>query len=205
MRIGIRLRAAAASALALALALALSGCGGQADALSGIKFTDGKMLHLQQVLEHYDANGNPVPQYLELWFAKGKARCEELDASGSILNVALDTGKSHITFNVSTREAAKADRSGVFTVSLSNIRKAYPKVSEENQGVYAGRDCDLYLLAGSSSDDWVKLYVDKQTGFVLFCDAPLFRLRTAKLEELPIDSSLFSEPHDLVYQGGDGK
>jgi hypothetical protein len=203
MRIGTRLRAAAL-ALTLASALALGGCAGPADAFSGIKFASGKMLHLQQVLEHYDANGSPVPQYLELWLVKGRARCEELDNSGNILNVALDTGKSHITFNVSSHEAQKQDKSGVFAVSLAGMKKAYPKVSKQNDGTYAGRACDFYLLGDGNTDEWVKLYVDKATGCVLLCDAPLFRLRTALLEELPVDGSLFSEPHNLVYKGGDG-
>ena len=82
---------------------------------------------------------------------------------------------------------------------------AYPAISQQNEGDYAGRTCELYLLSNGNPDEWVKIYVDKQTGCVLFCDAPLFRLRTALLEELPLDNSLFSEPRGLVFKGGDGQ
>ena len=65
--------------------LVLGGCSwpGQMTDRSGIRFSQNKMLHLQQVLEHYDAAGNPVPQYLELWLTSDQGRCSELSEDRS--------------------------------------------------------------------------------------------------------------------------
>lgn len=192
--------------MALALTLVLGGCtGGAGGPKAGVKFPKGKMLHLQQVLERYDADGNAVPQYLELWLTKDAGRCVELDAEGNEVSVALDSGKSHIRYDSVTRKAVKADESAVFVVGLQNMKKAYPRQSSANEGEYAGRACTLYLLEGSGEDEWVKLYADSGTGMVLLCDAPLFRLRTALIEEVALDDSLFQAPDDLVFEGGDGK
>ena len=82
-----------ALALSGATALLLCGCMvSPARSNAGISIDSGKMLHLQQVLERYDANSNAVPQYLELWLTNGNKRCEELDASGNVLDVSLDMG-----------------------------------------------------------------------------------------------------------------
>ena len=70
---------------------------------------------------------------------------------------------------------------------------------------YAGRDCACYLMDTGKAEQWAKLYVDKLTGVVLFCDAETFRLRTATIEELPVDKALFAAPDGLKYSGGDGK
>jgi hypothetical protein len=194
-------------ALVAAMAITLYGCNGPAKGadMGGIKTTDGKMLHLQQVLERYDANGSAIPQYLELWLAGDKANCTELDKDGKTLSVSLDTGKSHIVYSAATNKAQKSDKSLVFTVNFANIKKVYPNIKTTNDGEYASRPCTFYLLDNGNATQWVKLYVDKATGTVLLCDAETFRLRTALVEERPLDDKLFTEPKGLSYEGGAGK
>lgn len=188
---------------AIALAVALGGCSGTADAKDGVRFSPGKMLHLKQVVERYDANGNAVPQYLELWLTKDAGRCAELDAEGNELSVALDAGREHFFYDAATLKAVRQGESAVFTVGLKAMQKAYPKQTAANDGEYAGRACKLYLL--ENPDDWVKLYVDRGTGYVLLCDAPTFRLKTALIEETALDAALFQAPEGLLFDGGDGK
>ena len=43
------------------------------------------------------------------------------------------------------------------------------------------------------------LFLDDETGFVLLCEAPLFRLRTALLETLPVDDARLTPPDGLLY------
>ena len=47
-----------------------------------------------------------------------------------------------------------------------------------------------------------KIYLDKETQYVLFCDAATFRLRTALIEELPLDASLFEAPASFGLRWG---
>lgn len=206
MRMWKKLRPVIILAAVAVLALAVAGCQlAKGDAKAGIKFSAGKMLHVQQELDRYDADGNKVTQYLELWLTKDAGKCVVMDQTGHELSVTLDTGKSHILYDASTYKAAKSNASLIFTVGFDNMKKAYPKIAKSNDGQYAGRECTLYLMDNGNQDEWVKLYVDKATGYVLLCDAPTFRLRTALIEELPADSSLFAEPKNLNYKGSDGK
>jgi hypothetical protein len=206
MHVWKRLRLAAMLVVAATFVFALTGCQIiSVGAKSGIKFNAGKMLHLQQVLERYDADGNAVAQYLELWLTKDTGRCVEMDSDGKEISVAMDTGKSHLLYDSATLKAEKSSASLVFTVGFDSMKKAYPKLKTSNDGQYAGRACTLYLMDNGKEDEWVKLYVDKETGYVLLCDAPTFRLRTALIEELPTDNSLFAEPKNLIDEGGDGK
>lgn len=191
--------------LILLLAAALCGCTAAGDAGAAIRIPGGKMLHLQHVLERYDGEGNPVPQYLEIWLMKGRARCSELDADGNELAVTLDGGSRHIRYDAATLSGEKFERSALFLLNAGALRKEYPKVRESGEGEYAGRGCSFHLLETADGADWIKLYVDKGTGCVLLCDAPTFRLRTAVLEELPADEALFTEPDGLSFEGGDGK
>ncbi len=186
---------------AVTLALALGGYTGAADAKAGVKFPPGKLLHLKQVVERYDANGNAVPQYLELWLTKDAGRCVELDAQGNALSVALDAGRGHIFYDTATLKAVRQEESAVFTVGFKAMQAAYPRQTAANGGEYAGRDCMLYLL--ENAEDWVKLYVDRSTGYVLLCDAPTFRLKTALIEETALDAALFEAPEGLVFEEGD--
>ncbi len=65
---------------------------------------------------------------------------------------------------------------------------------------YAGRACTAVLLDDSDLDaDWLRVFVDDETGFVLLCEAPLFRLRTALLETLPVDDARLMPPDGLLY------
>lgn len=202
-----RLRPCALLALAVVAAALLSGCGllGKGSDRAGIQFTKGNMLHLQQVLERYDAAGNPVPQYLELWLTADQGRGSELNEDGQEIAVALDTGKKHLYWDAATLQAEEGKESRLFVVTLAAMKKAYPKVKATNDGTYAGRDCTFYLMDTGNAEEWAKLYVDKQTGYVLLCDAETFRLRTKLIEDVPVDKSLFSAPEGLKMKGGDGK
>lgn len=207
MRMLSRLRPLILLAMAAAMVVSLMGCAGSTKGSDreGIKFSQGKMIHLQQVLEHYDAGGSAVPQYLELWLTKDQGRCSELDKEGNELAVALDTGKEHVYYDAATLTAEKSAEGRLFIVNFSAMKKAYPKMETSNDGKYAGRDCTLYMMDTGKAQEWAKLYVDKQTGSVLFCDAETFRLRTALIEELPVDKALFAAPDGLKYKGGEGK
>ncbi len=189
-------------ALALSFALLLAGC---TSGRSEIQFTKGNMLHAQQVLERYDANGNPLPQYLELWLTKEAGRCTEINEDGLEIAVALDTAKEHLYWDAITMDGEKSGESRMFLVSFDAMKKLYPKIRTQNDGVYAGRDCRLYRMDTGNEQEWVKLYVDKATGFVLLCDSETFRLRTRLLEDIPLDEGLFDAPAGLKLKGGDGK
>jgi hypothetical protein len=193
--------------LAAVCAAALAGCGlfPAGGNRAGLQIPDGKMLHVQQVLDHYDAGGNPVPQYLELWLAKDTGRCSELDADGNELDVALDTGSDHLYYDAATLKAEKSKDSRLFIVNYEAMRKLYPNVESSGAGTYAGRECLFYMLGNGKPDEWMKLYVDKQTGYVLLCDAETFRLRTALIEAVPADAALLKAPDGLDFTGGDGK
>lgn len=189
-------------ALALASALLLAGC---TAGRSEIKIPKGSMLHAQQVLERYDAGANPVPQYLELWLTEEAGRCTEINEDGREIAVALDTGKEHLYWDAVSMDGEKSGESRVFLISFEAMKKLYPRVRTQNDGVYAGRKCMLYRMDTGNEQEWVKLYVDKATGFVLLCDSETFRLRTRLLEDIPLDEGLFDAPAGLKLKGGDGK
>ena len=202
MRIKPRARPWAVLTWAVAAALLLAGCG---ESRPDIRFPSGSMLHLQQVLERYDADGEAVPQYLELWLTQDKGRCSELDKDGREIAVALDSGREHLYWDAATLEGERSGESRLFVISLSSMKKLYPTLRVQNDGIYAGRDCDLYQLDTGNTEQWVKLYVDKATGYVLLCDAETFRLRTKLIEAVPADEKLFSAPEGITIKAGEGK
>jgi hypothetical protein len=195
------------AAAVILLILPITGCdsGGRGTDGTDIRISKGAMLHVQQVLERYDANGNPVPQYLELWLTEEMGRCTELDAEGNEIAVALDTGSEHLTYDTKTLAARKTDKSMIFFLNFDAMKKTYPHLQASSDGTYAGRDCTFYLMETDDGEDWVKLYVDKETGYVLLCDAETFRLRTALIEEEPENGDLLLVPDGLKFAGGDGK
>jgi hypothetical protein len=202
----IRLRPWLMAAAAFLLFLPLMSCASQTrGAEADIRISKDAMLHAQQVLERYDADGDPVPQYLELWLTDEMGRCAELDAEGNEIAVALDTGSENLTYDAKTLEAQKPGKSMIFILRFGAMKKMYPRLQASNDGTYAGRDCTFYLMETDDGDDWVKLYVDKETGYVLLCDAETFRLRTALMEEVPENGDLFLVPSGLNFAGGEGK
>jgi hypothetical protein len=72
------------------------------------------MLHLKQVVEYYDGQGNPIPHYYELWIAKDKAFCRELDETGNVLQKINDDGKIHISYQPESLRGVKHEDSRMF-------------------------------------------------------------------------------------------
>jgi hypothetical protein len=189
-------RKSGTAALALVLAaLALVGCGGKSTVVP-----KGQTLHAQQVLERYDANGDPVPQYLEIWAAPPQALCHELSEDGATVAVALDNADGHVRYDAKTLKASRQDAPAVFHVDFAALKAAARSAKAIGKLQYAGRDCIAWQLDADSEDTAIKLYVDAQTGWVLFCDAPTFRLRTAKLDFVQTDESRFATPAGLKMQ-----
>lgn len=184
----------------------VSGCGSSKKALpqesgQGFSVRSSKMLHVRQVLEHYDASGKPDPQYYELWLANKKGLCVELDKNGNELGRVLDTDGGHIAYDLKTRRAVKYDFNRIFTLDFETLKSSFSNMTQADDQQYAGRKCAIYLMENDSgSEEWIKVYMDRETGYVLLCDAPLFRIRTALLEVLPIDNRLFKAPSDIVYK-----
>ncbi len=132
------------------------------------------MIHARQVLERYDAKGNSVPQYFEIWATAKQSMCIELDENGKEIMTAID--------------------SKVFMLDYQSLKENYFKDTVLKNQEYVDRECTVHLMENGGSDDWLKLYIDSETSFVLFCDAPLFKLKTADLEVVPFDENIFSEP-----------
>ncbi len=191
-------RTAALAAL-VGCALALWGCNGKPAATGPLK---DRTLHAKQVLERYDADQQLVAQYLELWVAPPMALCREMDADGKVLSIALDNADGHIQYDAATMDARKSAAAAVFHVDFQSLKSAYSKATALGKLTYAGRDCIAWLLENDDEDDWVKAYVDQQTGWVLLCDAPLFRLRTASVELLGADAKRFETPAGLKFSEG---
>lgn len=178
-------------------ALFLWGCAGKTAATGTPK---DQTLHLKQVLERYDAAQQPVEQYMELWVAPPVALSHELDADGHVISVALDNADGHIQYDAKTKEARKSDAVAVFHINFQSFKAAFARATVMGELQYAGRKCIAWQLESDDEDNWVKVYVDQQTGWVLFCDAPLFRLRTAKVELLTKNDKLFATPTDLKFK-----
>lgn len=191
--------------LALLLSMAACAVPSKVTDRTGIKFTKGNMFHIQQVLERYDANGNTIPQYIELWLTRDKGRSVELDPDGKELRVTLDTGTKHLVYDPATLSGKETGKSELFLVNFSAMKKIYPNKQYSEDGRYAERDCVFHLMDGGSDDQWIKIYLDKATGYTLFCDSETFRLRTALFEEIPEEDSLFAEPAGLNLKGGNGQ
>lgn len=158
------------------------------------------MLHVKHVLEHYDASGQPIPQYFELWVADKKALCIELNENGDEMGRTLDMDDMHIAYDSTDHSAVKYDSSRIFMLNFESLRSVSSDMIQADDQRYAERTCAIYLLENDDNNDWIKVYVDSETGYVLLCDAPLFRMRTALFEVVPIDNRLFEVPSDIVYK-----
>lgn len=191
--------------LLAAFLIIISGCGNDKrpllhEANDGFPVRSGKMLHVKQVLERYDASGQPIPQYYEMWLADKKGLCVELDEDGNELGRILDADGKHIAYDLKTGMAEKYDFSRIFILDFEALSSAFSNVIQADDQQYAQRKCAIYLLEDGGSEEWMKVYADRETGYVLLCDAPLFRIKTALLEVLPIDKKLFKAPSDIVYK-----
>ena len=191
--------------ISVAVIFSSSGCAGSAGSLvkasdkTNKLFESGKMVHLKQVVEHTDSNSQTVVQYFETWLARDKAMSIELDSDGNDLRVGLDTGRKHISYDAQSLEAGRFECSQIQSINLSNIKSSYYRITLIEEKDYAGQNCKVYLMENGENDDWIRIYIDEETGCVLFCDAPFLRIRTAEVEVLETDDSLFSAPSDLIY------
>jgi len=168
--------------------------------IPGVRVGPGTMLHARQVLERYDAAGEPVLQYLELWADAARALQREVGADGRALACAFSRGDEHITWDAATLRAARQDASGVFLPDFAALKAGFVRETAVSGQEYAGRPCSAVLLEDpANEEDWLRVFVDDETGFVLFCEAPLFRLRTSLMEILPADERLLLPPDGLVF------
>jgi len=195
--------------LLLVLILALCGCQRQAAVVNFSNelakteklYTQKKMLHLQQVVEYYDAAGNPLPRYFELFTADGKKTGYELDAKGNVNQVYQDTKDRHISYDLETLKAKEYDASPVFSIDLALASKDKTRsIVKLEPYTYCGRACHVYGILSDNEDENIKLYIDDETGYALFCDTPLFCIKTASIEILPYDAGCFKIPEDLIFE-----
>ncbi|HEX3029439.1 MAG TPA: hypothetical protein VHT34_09075, partial [Clostridia bacterium] len=143
-------------------------------------FSKSQMFHIKQVVEFYDGQGNPLPHYYELWIYKDRALAYELDSEGNILKRIQDEDDLHITYQPDTFKAEKHKVSQIFSLStdaLANMNNYTVTAGESYE--YCDRSCHVYGMSNQNETDDLRLYIDDQTGYVLFCDAPLFSLKTA--------------------------
>lgn len=160
-----------------------------------------KMLHLKQVIEHYDADGKAIPRYFELYAAAGEKAAFELDTAGNVIQKYLDNKKLHISFDPATLKAQKYQSSPIILPDLPMLAKSKDvQITEEGPYEYAGQSCQAYIISTGDSEDDIRVYLDSATGFLLFCDAPLFCLKTAEIEILEYEASFFAIPDDLIYE-----
>lgn len=146
----------------------------------------GTMLHAQQVLERYGIDQEPRLQYLELWMDEASLIQREVDEDGQILSYAYSSEDGHLVWEGDTLKTEDTQVIRLFMLDYLSLKSGFEKETTVTGQTYAARPCTLVLLENPSDQDgWVKVYLDDETGFVLFCEAPLFRLRTALFEILP--------------------
>lgn len=201
---GKKLRMISAILLSILLVI-LAACQRQASQedelkLPSITVPNGKMLHVKQVVEFYDAEGTPFPRYFELYVSCKENTALELDSEGNVIQIYRDTGSKHFSYDPESKYAVEYPASAIFSINPSDL--ADYGMAQAAGGVpyqYSGRNCTAYMLPGKDQSDDIRMYVDDETGFVLFCDAPLFCVKTAGIEVLPYDAEYFVVPDDLIF------
>ena len=186
--------------LALSAAMLWLPAASLAGALGGLTIPPGMMIHARQVLERYDASGEPLLSYFELWADGSRALQWEVREDGALLACAFSGPRGHIIWQPDTMEASRPEASAVFLPDYPALKAGFGRETAVPGQSYAGRACTAVLLDGSDLDaDWLRVFLDDETGFVLLCEAPLFRLRTALLETLPVDDARLMPPDGLLY------
>ena len=171
-----------------------------AGALGGMAIPRGMMIHARQALERYDASGEPMLSYFELWSDGSRVLSREVGADGALLACAFSGPRGHIIWQPDTLKASRLDASAVFLPDYQALKAGFGRETAVPGQMYAGRACTAVLLDDSDLDaDWLRVFVDDETGFVLLCEAPLFCLRTALLETLPVDDARLTPPDGLLY------
>lgn len=183
--------------LGLCVALTLIPMSAAADSVT---IAQGAMLHARQALERYGASGEPLLQYFELWMDASRVTQRQLAEDGRTLSWAYSDGVSHLAWDDGTLAARKIEASAVFLMDYTVLKVGFDAETGMPGQVYAGRPCTVILLEDNvNGEEWLKLYLDDETGFVLFCEAPIFRLRTALMETLPTDETRLTPPAGLVF------
>lgn len=160
-----------------------------------------QMIFLKQVVEYYDAEGTPIPRYFELYMAQDKKTAYELDAEGTIIQVYQDVKDRHFSYDLDSMKAVAYDASPLFSLDLNMAAKDKSfEVVKLEPYEYSGRECHVYGLLSDDEDDYIKLYIDDETGAVLFCDSPMFCVKTAFIEVQPYDGGYFGIPEDLDFE-----
>ena len=171
-----------------------------ADALGGLSIPQGMMIHARQALERYDASGEPLLHYIELWTDGSRLLQREVGADGALLACAFSGPEGHLTWQPDTLKASRLEASAVFLPDYPALKAGFSVEAAVPGQMYAGRPCTPLLLDDSRNEaDWLRVFLDDETGFVLLCEAPLFRLRTALLETLPADDARLTPPDGLLY------
>ncbi|MCX7773932.1 MAG: hypothetical protein N2376_12555 [Clostridia bacterium] len=161
---------------------------------------DKKTFHARQVVESYDENGTPLPRYFEVWVSREEALCKEYDAEGNVLRVQLDSKDNHISYDPQSLKAEKTDVSTIIALNLAKGLSSKDYKSKDGGAyTYCGRTCSVYTLENGTEADAVRMYIDSKTGFVLFCDAPLFCIKTASFEVIPYEKELYAIPDQLEF------
>ena len=165
-----------------------------------ISIGQGTMLHAQQALERYGVQGEPILQYLELWMDASRRLQREVGEDGQALSGAFSGDQEYLAWEADTLKAVRLEGSKVFLPDYTRLKDDFDKVTPVSGQTYAKRACTAILLEDSGhEEDWLKIYLDDETGFVLFCEAPLFRLRTSLLEVLPAEDRLLMPPVGLIF------
>ena len=160
------------------------------DVLSGKK-----MLHLRQVIEYYDSEGKPVPRYFELFVAKGIQKSTELDSEGNEMQIYLDKQNEHISYDPVSLAKQNYEANPLILPDLALFAKDKAlTITKESCYEYAGQSCASYMISNGNPQDDIRVYLDDATGFILFCDAPLFCIKTASIEVIPYDAAYFKVP-----------
>ena len=186
--------------LALSAVLLLAPAACLADILGGLTIPRGVMIHARQALERYDASGEPLLSFFELWTDGSRAFQREVSADGTILSCAFTGPDGHLAWQPDTLQASRPEASAVFLPDYPALKAGFSVEAAVPGQMYAGRPCTPLLLDDSRNEaDWLRVFLDDETGFVLLCEAPLFRLRTALLETLPADDARLTPPDGLLY------
>lgn len=164
-----------------------------------LRVKQGEMVHAQQALERYDAAGEPILQFFETWTDGLRALQREVRTDGQTLSYAYSGKDGHLVLEAGSKEATAREESPVFLLDYEALKAGFDKETSLPGQQYAKRACASILLEKTENeDDWIKVYLDDETGFVLFCEAPLFRLRTSLLETAAADDGLLSLPDGPV-------
>ncbi len=163
--------------------------------------SDNKMFHIKQVIEFYDAQNNPIPRYFELFVAKDQRICHELDSDDNTIQIMIDIKDTYLSYNPGTLEAEKHESSPILSLDFAKmLNMTEYKVTAGESYEYCGRTCRVYGISNGDDTEDLRLYIDEETGSILFCDAPLFCIKTFSFEIIDYKAGFFELPDGLKYK-----